>query len=102
MTPIIVFLKDGTFEEAEKETMKCKCTRYTIIGEELYRRSFSRPLLKCIGKTQVEYILAELHNEICGLSFEGRSMATRALRDGYYWPSMGKDSIEYIKRCQKS
>jgi len=48
------FLKNGTCEEVEKETMKYKCTRYTLIGVELYRRSFSRPLLKCIDKTQVE------------------------------------------------
>jgi len=27
MTPIIEFLKDGVCEEAEKATMKCKCTR---------------------------------------------------------------------------
>jgi len=43
MTPIIVFLKDATYEEAEESTMRCKCIRYVLVGEELYQRSFSRP-----------------------------------------------------------
>jgi len=49
-----------------------------------YTRSFSTPLLKCVDKTQAEYILVELHNEICDLHSGGRNMATRALRVGYY------------------
>jgi len=35
MTPIIKFLKDGTCEEAEEASMKRKCARYTLIGDEL-------------------------------------------------------------------
>jgi len=28
-------------------------------------------------------------------------MATRALRAGYYWPTMESDVAEYMKKCQK-
>jgi len=37
---IIKFLKDGTCEEIEEAMMKRKYARYTLIGEELYRRSY--------------------------------------------------------------
>jgi len=53
ITPIIKFLKDGTCEKAEEATMKKKCVRYTLIGEELYKRSYSRPLLKYINKIKL-------------------------------------------------
>ena len=45
--------------------------------------------------------MAELHNEICGLHSGGHRMATRALKDGYYWPSTENDSAEYVKKCHK-
>jgi len=96
MIPIIKFLKDGTCQEAEEATMKQKCTRYTLIREELYRRSYSRPLLKCINKSQVEYVMGELHEGICGLHFGGRNMVARALRVRYYWPTMEGDVAEYV------
>jgi len=101
MIPIIKFLKEGTCEETEETTMKRKCARYTLIGEELYRRSYSRPLLKCINKSQAEYVMAELHEGICDFHSGGCSMATRALRVGYYWPTMENDAAEYVKKCQK-
>jgi len=81
--------------------MKRKCTRYTLIGDELYRKSYSRPLLKCINKSRAKYVMAELHEGICGLYSGGRSMATRALRAGYYWPTMESDAAEYVKKCKK-
>ena len=36
MIPSIKFLKEGTCEETEETSMKRKCARYTLIGEELY------------------------------------------------------------------
>ena len=101
MILIIKFLKEDTCEETEETAMKRKCTRYTLIGDELYRKSYSRPLLKCINKSRAKYVMAELHEGICGLYSGGRSMATRALRAGYYWPTMESDAAEYVKKCKK-
>lgn len=39
----------------------------SLCGEDLYKRGFSTPLLKCINKEQTEYIMNELHNDICGM-----------------------------------
>ena len=52
MTPIVKFLKEDTCEEAEEIAMRRKCARYILIREELYRRGYSRPLLKCVIKSQ--------------------------------------------------
>ncbi|RDX58195.1 hypothetical protein CR513_62501, partial [Mucuna pruriens] len=40
--------------------------RYVIEVDHLYKRGFSTPLLKCLMKTQVEYILNEIHKGIYG------------------------------------
>jgi len=33
--------------------------------EELFRRSFVAPLLKCLDQEQAQYVLAEMHCDIC-------------------------------------
>ncbi|XP_017408416.1 uncharacterized protein LOC108321234 [Vigna angularis] len=43
-----------------------KIARYLLVGDNLYRRGFTTPLLKCLGVEEACYVLNELHNGICG------------------------------------
>lgn len=46
----------------------------------------------------------EMHKGICGIQLGSRSMTTQVLRIGYYWPTMRKNYVEYVKEsreCQK-
>jgi len=61
MTPIIQYLEHDTCKSEEEKAMKQQCSRYTLINQDLYRRGYSTPLLKCITKDQVEYVLKEIH-----------------------------------------
>ncbi|XP_047180352.1 uncharacterized protein LOC124847013 [Vigna umbellata] len=38
-----------------------RAARYLLIGEDLYKRGFSSPLLKCISSEEAEYVMRELH-----------------------------------------
>ncbi|XP_014524217.1 uncharacterized protein LOC106780445 [Vigna radiata var. radiata] len=69
-----------------------RLARYVTIGGDLYRRGFSVPLLKCVSPDQAAYVLNELHNGICGLHTGARTLRVRALRAGYYWPTMENDA----------
>ncbi|RVW31029.1 hypothetical protein CK203_093510 [Vitis vinifera] len=53
------------------------------------------------GHSEAQYVLAELHEGICGNHSGGRSLAHRAHSQGYYWPTMKKDAATYVKRCDK-
>jgi len=59
------------------------------------------PLLKCLSQEQVEYVTKELHEGICGLHCEARTMATKICRAGYYWPTIREDCNLYVKACKK-
>ena len=59
------------------------------------------PLLKCITSKWVEYILAEIHEGVCGNHSGARTMAAKVLRAGYYWPTVQGDCVEYMKKCVK-
>ena len=67
----------------------------------MYKRSFSGPYLLCIHLEAVELILEELHEGICGSHTGGRSLSHRALTQGYWWPKMQQDALDYAKKCDQ-
>ncbi|XP_060972410.1 uncharacterized protein LOC133038318 [Cannabis sativa] len=103
MTPIIEYLEKDVLPEDKNEArrVKAQAARFSIIRGKLYKRSYSGPYLRCVNPAEAKYILAELHEGECGNHSGGRSLAHRALTQGYYWPTMRADSSEYTRRCDK-
>ena len=70
----------------------------------MYLRSFSRPYLLCVHPEVSELLLEELHEGIYGSHTGDRSLSHRAITQGYWWPNMLKEMLEYVKKgdqCQK-
>ncbi|GKF50444.1 reverse transcriptase domain-containing protein, partial [Tanacetum coccineum] len=63
MTPIMEYLKDGTLPDDRKEASKLhiKARQYELIEGTLYRRSFLKPWLRCVGPLQASYVIREIH-----------------------------------------
>ena len=81
---------------------KRKATSYWLSEDsKLYRRSFSGPYLLCVHPDQVESLLEEMHEGICGSHTGGRSLAHRAITQGYWWPNMQREALEYVKKCDQ-
>ncbi|RVW99877.1 Gypsy retrotransposon integrase-like protein 1 [Vitis vinifera] len=96
---IAEYLRTGTLPEDPKQAHKIRvqAARFTLIGGHLYKRSFTGPYLRCLGHSEAQYVLAELHEGICGNHTGGRSLAHRAHSQGYYWPTMKKDAAAYVQ-----
>ncbi|CAL5202632.1 unnamed protein product [Lathyrus oleraceus] len=103
MTPIYNYLTRDELPADPKEatTVKRRACSYVLLEGKLYRRGFSIPLLKCVEEEKVPDILGEIHRGINAQHLGGRSLARKALRAGYYWPTMQNDSKEHVKRCDK-
>ena len=103
MDPIIRFLNEGELPEDKAEAKKIRwmASQYVILDGTLYKRSFSQPLLKCLGPTDADYALREVHEGICGDHLGGRSLAYKIIRQGYYWPSIQKDSADFVRKCDQ-
>uniref|UniRef100_A0A2N9FUL1 RNase H type-1 domain-containing protein n=1 Tax=Fagus sylvatica TaxID=28930 RepID=A0A2N9FUL1_FAGSY len=104
MDSYIVYLKEGILPEQKKEAkiIKRKAPRFWVSKDsKLYKRSFSGPYLLCVHPDIVEDLLYEIHEGICGSHTGGRSLAHRALTQGYWWPYMQKDAVNYVKKCDK-
>ena len=90
MEPIRAYLADGTLPTDAKEAEKIKkWSNWFVLYEGiLYKRSFARPLLRCIPPGEGKQVLEELHKGICSSHLGGRALGVTALRTGYYWPSL--------------
>ena len=102
MDPIWDYLVDGTLPSNPKEASKLKArsTRFTVHRGTLYKRGFSTPILKCVGKEDANYVLREVHDGIYGNHIGARTLAGKTLRQGYYWPIMLKDATELVRKCK--
>ena len=77
MDPIWDYLVDGTLPSNPKEASKLRArsARFTVHRGTLYKRGFSTPILKCVGKEEANYILREVHEGVCGNHIEARTLA---------------------------
>ena len=58
------------------------------------------PMLKCVWKEDANYIIREVYEGICGNHIGARTLEGKTLRQGYYWPTMLKDTIELVIKCK--
>ncbi|GKA52268.1 reverse transcriptase domain-containing protein [Tanacetum coccineum] len=85
MTPIMEYLKDGTLPYDRKEASKLciKARQYELLEGVLYRRSFLKLWLSMHARPW--------------------SVVAKAMRLGYYWPTMHRDARDMIRKykdCQ--
>ena len=102
MDPIVKFLKDDILpeERSEAEKIQRNAPRFWLFEDhKLYKRSYSGPYLLCIHPEASELLLEELHEGICRCHTGGRSLSHRAITQGYWWPRMQNEALEYVKKC---
>ncbi|GKB80199.1 reverse transcriptase domain-containing protein, partial [Tanacetum coccineum] len=92
MTPIFKYLRDETLlaEMKKARTVICKSWRFAIINGTLYQKSFLGLWLRCV----------RLHEGSFSMHAGTQSVMAKALRIGYYWPTMQEDARMQIRACQ--
>ncbi|GJV67213.1 reverse transcriptase domain-containing protein [Tanacetum coccineum] len=102
MTPIVEYLRDEILPEYSKDASKLriKARQYELLQGVLYKRSFLKPWLRCVGPLQADYVIREIHKGSCSLYVGPRSVVAKAMRSGYYWPTMHRDARETIRKCK--
>ena len=104
MDSLVAYLRDDHLPEDQKaaSVVKRKAPGYWLSKDgSLYKRSFSGPYLLCVHLDLVNNLLFEIHEGIYGSHTGGRSLAYRAMSQGYWWPYMQSDAVWYVKTCDK-
>ncbi|KAM1100355.1 hypothetical protein ACFX2B_006763 [Malus domestica] len=68
ITPIYRFLAHGTLpnDKVQAKQIRYKATRYLIINDQLYKRGFNLPCLRCLTLAEAKTVLWEIHEGVCG------------------------------------
>jgi hypothetical protein len=78
-----------------------RAERFMMVNGTLYKRGFTLPLQKCVSPEKGNYILREIHEGICKNHLGARVLAHKAVRAGFYWPNMNKNSTAIVRNCDK-
>ena len=73
--------------------------QYILYRGQLCRRSYDGLHLCCLKKEEAERVMEEIHQGICDPHVNGRMLAKKILRMGYYWNSMEIDCVDFVKSC---
>ncbi|XP_019258146.1 PREDICTED: uncharacterized protein LOC109236419 [Nicotiana attenuata] len=78
-----------------------KVARYSFWGGQLYISSFQGPLDRCLGASEANYVMREVHEGICGNYSGAYLLELKLVRAGYYCPGMEQDAKVFVQKCDK-
>ncbi|XP_071714607.1 uncharacterized protein [Rutidosis leptorrhynchoides] len=102
MTPYLRYFHDGglPIDKTEARRIKVTAPMYEVVNGTLYRKSYNGPLLRCLTNDEALKIVKEMHEGVCSQHTGFCTVASRIMRQGYFWPSLYRDVAEIIKTCQ--
>jgi hypothetical protein len=83
-------------DELEEKRLKQRARGYTVVNEELYKSGVTEPWLRCITSEKGLELLKEIHSGFCGAHIDTRALAGKAIKQGFYWPTINMDAIILI------
>ncbi|GKC54750.1 reverse transcriptase domain-containing protein [Tanacetum coccineum] len=101
MTPIIKYLEEGIVpsDSNEARALRAKIGQYTMESGVLFKKGYLIPMLRCVGPLQANYVIREIHMGSCGMHVGPRAVVRKAMRQGYYWPTMHADAKTEVDKC---
>ncbi|XP_050386239.1 uncharacterized protein LOC126802632 [Argentina anserina] len=100
-SPYMEYLIDKSLLEDCKHAYKInkKEKRYFLDRSTLYRNGFNGEPLKCLGISESQQVLQEVHAWECGKHQGKKKLYNQLLNLGYFWSNMRKDAHDTVKKC---
>jgi len=64
MSPYVHYLKTGHLPTNANKEWQTKAARFMMIDNDLYKRGYGQPLLKCVTKQEAQYVIKEIYKGI--------------------------------------
>lgn len=79
--PIVAYFKQGILPINLEQAwlLKRRASRFTLVGDIMYQQFFLCPLLKCLNLDDVDYVIWEVHEGICGNHIGGRTFGSEGV-----------------------
>jgi hypothetical protein len=75
-------------------------SHYTVVNGELYKSGVTEPCLQCITSEKGLELLKEIHSGFCGAHIGTRALAGKAIKQGFYWPTINIDAKTLVRQCE--
>jgi ribonuclease HI len=102
-TPYLEYLLRGELplDKAEAWRLARRAKLFVLLGDEkeLYHRSPSGILQRCISVAQGQELLQEIHSGACGHHATPRALVGNTFRQGFYWPTAVADATRIVRSC---
>jgi hypothetical protein len=79
---IFNYLKDPAWVAPKR--IQYKAMKFVLIGDDMFYRTLEGLLLKCLGPTEANWLLHEVHEVACGTHQLAHKMKWLIRRSGYY------------------
>jgi hypothetical protein len=103
-TPYLQYLHQGELplDRAEARWLARRAKSFVLLGfgKELYHRSPSGILQRCISIAKGQELLQEIHSGACGHHATPRALVGNAFRQGFYWPTAVADATRIVRTCE--
>ena len=99
--PFLAYLIRQELPEDQNEA-RCIVWRskaYKVHEGELYKKSTTGVLQRCISEEEGRNLLAEIHTGLGGHHAVARALVGKAFRTGFYWPTAQADAQDLVQRC---
>jgi ribonuclease HI/transposase InsO family protein len=102
--PYLQYLHQGELplDQAEAWWLARRAKSFVLLGDgkELYHRSPSGILQRCISIAEGQQLLQEIHSGACGHHAAPRTLVGNAFRQGFYWPTAVANATRIVRTCE--
>jgi ribonuclease HI len=90
-----------SLDKAEAQRLARRAKSFVLLSDEkeLYHRSPSGILQRCISVAQGQKLLQEIHSGACGHHATPRALVGNAFQQGCYWPTTVADATRIVRSC---
>jgi ribonuclease HI/transposase InsO family protein len=103
-TPYLEYLLRGELplDKAEARRLARRTKSFVLLGDEkeLYHRSPSGILQRCISIAKGQELLQEIHSGACGHHAAPQALVGNVFRQGFYWPTAVASVTRIVRSCQ--
>jgi hypothetical protein len=91
----------------QKRRLCLESSQYIILGDFLFRRFVDGILLRCVNEEEARKLLHETHGSSyfvinVGGHFSAKVTTFKIIRNGYYFPSIIRDSYKFARSCKNA
>jgi hypothetical protein len=99
--PLLAYLIQQQLPEDQTEARRIvrRSKAYKVHEGELYKKSATGVLQRCISEEEGQQLLAEIHAGMGGHHAVARALVSKAFRASFFWPTAREDARTLVQHC---